>query len=60
MIDDPVLVEDWHPVAGLEQLAGGGPVPARVLGEDIVVWRSGFRARYPRYASDASVAEEAR
>jgi phenylpropionate dioxygenase-like ring-hydroxylating dioxygenase large terminal subunit len=43
MIDDPVLVEDWHPVASVEQLAGGGPVAARVLGEDIVVWRSGVQ-----------------
>src|SRR5229473_1469454 len=41
MIDDPVLVEDWHPVALVAQLADGGPIAARVLGEDIVVWRSG-------------------
>ena len=41
MLDDPVLVEDWHPVAGVEDLADGGPLPARVLGEDLVVWRSG-------------------
>ena len=41
MIDDPVLVDDWHPVARVEDLAGGGPLPARLLGEDLVVWRSG-------------------
>ena len=41
MIDDPVLVEDWHPVATLDELANGGPVATRVLGEDIVVWRAG-------------------
>ncbi|MGA7910299.1 MAG: aromatic ring-hydroxylating dioxygenase subunit alpha [Candidatus Dormiibacterota bacterium] len=41
MIDDPVLVDDWHPVASIEQLADGGPVAARLLGEDIVLWRSG-------------------
>jgi phenylpropionate dioxygenase-like ring-hydroxylating dioxygenase large terminal subunit len=41
MIDDPVLIEDWHPVARVEQLDGGGPMPARLLGEDIVLWRSG-------------------
>ncbi|MEA2643261.1 MAG: hypothetical protein QOG08_287 [Chloroflexota bacterium] len=41
MIDDPVLIEDWHPVARAAQLADGGPVGARVLGEDLVVWSSG-------------------
>src|SRR5947199_2492044 len=43
MLDDPVLVDDWHPVAREEDLASGGPVAARLLGEDIVVWRSGDR-----------------
>ena len=41
MIDDPVLIDDWHAVARVEQLAGGGPLAARVLGEDIVLWRCG-------------------
>src|SRR5690348_720932 len=41
MIDDPVLVNDWHPVALVSQLASGGPIAARLLGEDIVLWRSG-------------------
>lgn len=41
MIDDPVLVDDWHPVARIEAFAGGRPVAGRVLGEDIVLWRSG-------------------
>ena len=41
MIDDPVLIDDWHPVARVEQFEGGGPVAARLLGEDLVVWRSG-------------------
>src|SRR4051794_32685027 len=41
VLDDPVLVDDWHPVARVEDLAGGGPIGARLLGEDIVVWRSG-------------------
>lgn len=40
MLDDPVLVEDWHPVAKVEDLDGGMPVAARLLGEDIVLWRS--------------------
>src|SRR5260370_858061 len=41
MIDDPVLIDDWHPVALVADLADGGPMAARVLGEDLVVWRSG-------------------
>lgn len=41
MIDDPVLVDDWHPVARVDQFPGDGPIAARVLGEDLVVWRSG-------------------
>jgi phenylpropionate dioxygenase-like ring-hydroxylating dioxygenase large terminal subunit len=41
MIDDPVLVEDWHPVAKVADLGHGRPVAARLLGEDIVLWRSG-------------------
>jgi phenylpropionate dioxygenase-like ring-hydroxylating dioxygenase large terminal subunit len=41
MIDDPVLRNDWHPVARVEQLAAGGPLGTRLLGEDIVIWRSG-------------------
>jgi len=41
VIDDPVLLNDWHPIASVDQLAGGGPLGARLLGEDIVLWRSG-------------------
>jgi len=41
VIDDPVLVNDWHPVARASELASGGPVAARLLDEDIVLWRSG-------------------
>lgn len=41
MIDDPVLVNDWHPVVSVDQLTSGGPLGARLLGEDIVLWRSG-------------------
>lgn len=40
MIDDPALVEDWHPVARESDLDQGGPVGTRLLGEDIVIWRS--------------------
>jgi phenylpropionate dioxygenase-like ring-hydroxylating dioxygenase large terminal subunit len=41
MLDDPVLVDDWHPIARVADLAAGGPLAARLLGEDIVLWRSG-------------------
>ena len=40
MIDDPALVNDWHPVAREADVAGGGPVGTRLLGEEIAVWRS--------------------
>ena len=43
MIDDPVLIDDWHPVARVDDLAGGGPIGVRLLGEDVVVWRAGGR-----------------
>lgn len=42
MVDDPVLIEDWHPVARIEDLHGG-PLGVRLLGEDIVLWRAGDR-----------------
>jgi phenylpropionate dioxygenase-like ring-hydroxylating dioxygenase large terminal subunit len=40
MIDDPVLIADWHPVARSAQLAEGGVLAARLLGEDLVLWRT--------------------
>lgn len=43
MISDPVLLDDWHVVAYAPDLKGGAPVPARLLGEDIVLWRMGDR-----------------
>ena len=42
MIDDPALIEDWHPVARVDDLARG-PVAVRLLGEDLVIWRAGER-----------------
>jgi phenylpropionate dioxygenase-like ring-hydroxylating dioxygenase large terminal subunit len=42
MIDDPVLLHDWHavmPVAALD--ASNGVAAARLLGEDLVIWRAG-------------------
>jgi phenylpropionate dioxygenase-like ring-hydroxylating dioxygenase large terminal subunit len=43
VIDDPVLIDDWHPVATSQQLALQRPIGARLLGEDIVVWQAGER-----------------
>ena len=43
MIDDPVLTDDWHPVASAQQLALQRPIGVRLLGEDIVVWQAGER-----------------
>jgi phenylpropionate dioxygenase-like ring-hydroxylating dioxygenase large terminal subunit len=40
MIDDPVLVNDWHPVARSDALKEGVVQGARLLGEDIVLWSS--------------------
>jgi phenylpropionate dioxygenase-like ring-hydroxylating dioxygenase large terminal subunit len=41
MIDDPLLVNDWHPVARSEQVADQGMLATRLLGEDLVIWRAG-------------------
>jgi phenylpropionate dioxygenase-like ring-hydroxylating dioxygenase large terminal subunit len=39
MIDDPVLLNDWHVVAQVADLAAGTVRPARLLGVDLVVWQ---------------------
>lgn len=39
MINDPVLVNDWHPVASIKQLAEKPVFGTRLLAEDIVVWK---------------------
>ena len=46
MITDPVLVHDWHPVATPAQVDARGLLAARLLGVDIVLWKSpdGYRA----------------
>ena len=41
MIDDKVLVNDWHPVAAADQLPEGTLKPVKLLGEDLVIWRYG-------------------
>ena len=38
-IDDPVLVNDWHVVGLSEELAEGKVTSARLLGENLVLWR---------------------
>ncbi len=40
MIDDPVLINDWHPVASLAQLKHQNILAVRLLGEDIVIWQT--------------------
>ena len=46
MIDDPILVNDWHVVARSSDMRGNEVRPARLLGQDLVLWRSneGLRA----------------
>lgn len=41
MIDDPVLVDDWHVVARSADVGSGQVRAARLLGRDLVLWRSG-------------------
>jgi phenylpropionate dioxygenase-like ring-hydroxylating dioxygenase large terminal subunit len=41
MINDPVLLNEWHVVARSEEIPAGQPFAARLLDEDIVVWRIG-------------------
>ncbi len=45
MLADPILIDDWHPVASRRDLqgAGGRPLGVRLLGEDVVVWQAGDR-----------------
>lgn len=43
MITDPVLVDDWHPVASCAELAQRGLLGVRLLGEDVVVWQAARR-----------------
>lgn len=40
MFRDPVLMNDWLPVASSWQLSADGPLAARLLGEDLVLWRA--------------------
>jgi phenylpropionate dioxygenase-like ring-hydroxylating dioxygenase large terminal subunit len=40
MIDDPVLLNDWHVVARSSDVAAGTVLARRLLGQDVVLWRS--------------------
>jgi phenylpropionate dioxygenase-like ring-hydroxylating dioxygenase large terminal subunit len=40
VIDDPILVHDWHAVAWVSQLRESEPTAARLLEHDLVLWRS--------------------
>ena len=41
MLNDPVLLNDWHVVAYAPDLKEGSPMAVRLLEEDIVLWRAG-------------------
>jgi phenylpropionate dioxygenase-like ring-hydroxylating dioxygenase large terminal subunit len=37
--DDPVLLDDWHPVAAARDVPAGTPLPVRLLARELVLWR---------------------
>jgi phenylpropionate dioxygenase-like ring-hydroxylating dioxygenase large terminal subunit len=39
VLNDPVLLHDWHVIARSSDVPEGGVCSARLLGEDLVVWR---------------------
>ena len=41
MINDPILINDWHPVAELSELEKQNPLGVRLLGLDLVLWQAG-------------------
>ncbi len=41
MAIDPGLLNDWYPVTRADTLAANRPAAARLLGEDLVLWRAG-------------------
>jgi phenylpropionate dioxygenase-like ring-hydroxylating dioxygenase large terminal subunit len=40
MIDDPILLHDWHAVAWTSQVTDANPMPVRLLDRDVVLWRN--------------------
>lgn len=46
MIQDPILLNDWHAVMPVAQLEKeNGVAGARIMGEDIVIWKAGDQIR---------------
>lgn len=41
MISDPVLLNDWHPVARIVDFSERPIIAVRLLGEDLVLWKVG-------------------
>jgi phenylpropionate dioxygenase-like ring-hydroxylating dioxygenase large terminal subunit len=41
MIADPIVSREWHPVANSAELADGDVKAVRLLGEDLVLWKTG-------------------
>ena len=41
MIQDPVLLNDWHPIARSSDVPEASVRSAKLLGEDLVIWRIG-------------------
>lgn len=46
MLEDPVLLNDWHVVARASEVKSGEVQPVRLMGRDLVLWRNeeGFHA----------------
>lgn len=40
MMNDPVLINDWHPATTVAQLEAQNVLGVRLLGEEIVLWRT--------------------
>ena len=40
MYDDPVMIDDWHPVASASSLSENRPLRVTLLGEDLVIWQA--------------------
>jgi phenylpropionate dioxygenase-like ring-hydroxylating dioxygenase large terminal subunit len=41
MLNDPILMNDWHVVAYAPDLKADEPMAVRLLEEDLVLWRVG-------------------